>query len=105
MSEDQGILFWWIGKPRDSKTESSHVSDTPLPTTPEQPDQAVAEASDWVIIVRPLASNVPAAIRVRRVLKYMLRSQGLQCMFVGGRLPTTANPVEPKPRRKKVKPG
>lgn len=34
----------------------------------------------WTITFRPLKSEVPAAIRVRQLLKYALRVQGLRNM-------------------------
>jgi hypothetical protein len=36
----------------------------------------------WTIRITPLASTVPAANRVRRLLKYALRACGLRCTAV-----------------------
>ena len=38
--------------------------------------------ADYVLVLRPLASDVPAAIRLRRALKCLLRVYGLRAVSV-----------------------
>lgn len=51
-------------------------------------------AERWVIVLTPEPSEVPAAVRVRQVLKYALRRQGLVCEAVLADVPADVCPVE-----------
>jgi hypothetical protein len=53
-----------------------------------------AEA-DVVLVLRPLPSAVPADVRLRQLLKYALRCQGLKCVAVRDAIkrPPTAEPA------------
>lgn len=43
-----------------------------------------AQAGDrWIIELRPLASDIPAGVRLRHFLKRALRDWGLRCESVG----------------------
>jgi len=45
----------------------------------------------WLILIRPMPSNLPAAVRVRQLLKRALRDWGLKCIEV--RTPTPAEAI------------
>lgn len=58
----------------------------PEPAPPGDPDV-------WVLIFKGGCSNVPAAVRVRRLLKYALRVLGLRCVHCGDRVPMTPGAI------------
>lgn len=39
------------------------------------------QPGDYHLHIRPLASDVPARVRLRRLLKYALRQCGFRCLF------------------------
>jgi hypothetical protein len=53
-----------------------------------------APAEKWVIVLVPEPGPVPPAVRVRQVLKYALRRQGLACEAVLADVPADVCPVE-----------
>lgn len=58
----------------------------------------VATADDlWLIVLKPLPHDVPAAVRVRRWLKLALRAYRLRCVTV--RSPTPAEVAEAENQR------
>jgi hypothetical protein len=59
------------------------VPDTAPPAEEQQPDP-----DEWVIVLRALPSVVPAAIRVRHLLKRALRDWNLRCVSCSSKLPT-----------------
>lgn len=54
----------------------------------------------WVLAFEPLPGDVPAEVRVRRLLKIAKRSLKLKCVHVGVR---DVQPVVPEPRPRKPK--
>ena len=68
------------------------MPDTPLPSTGTPPDSSgcadAVDAADWVLVLRPLPSAIPAAVRMRRLLKCLLRAYHIRCVSVGSGLPT-----------------
>lgn len=45
------------------------------------------DLSIWVLTLRPLPDDVPAAVRMRRALKCLLRSFRLKCERISGKEP------------------
>jgi hypothetical protein len=82
-------------------------SVTTQPPTPDATHPAIAGSGqgvegDWVIVLRPLKSEVPAVVRVRRALKYLLRTHGLECTHILDRLPASP-PMPPTPKQLRKK--
>jgi hypothetical protein len=48
----------------------------------------------WVVVLTPEPGAVPPAVRVRQVLKYALRRQGLKCAAVLADVPADVCEVE-----------
>jgi hypothetical protein len=48
------------------------------------------EDDDWVLVVRPLPTGIPAAVRVRRLLKFAGRVLGLRVVQVRDATPEEA---------------
>ena len=59
---------------------------------PTEPD----DLSPWYIEFRPLADDIPAAIRMRRLLKFALRTLRLKAERISGK-PPEVNPSTEKP--------
>jgi hypothetical protein len=56
--------------------ENTHQTHQTL--SPPSPD-----ASEWVLTFRPLADAIPSELRIRRLLKFALRSLKLRCVRLG----------------------
>jgi hypothetical protein len=67
------------------------------------PFDPASDSELWVVVLRPMPSEVSSGRRVAAVLKHALRSHGLKCIEVRDNVPTSL--PAPKPRRvKKPKP-
>lgn len=62
----------------------------------DTPTVARIPASDrWVLILEPEPGDIPAAIRVRHILKFAKRQQGMRCVGLPADLPREAATAEP----------
>lgn len=61
------------------RTTAESAAPGSAPSSPRDPDGEWV----WTIHLRPLRSDVPAANRVRRLLKFALRVCGLRCVYFG----------------------
>lgn len=56
------------------------------PTIPEQ-EQPAADGADWVLVLKPLPSDIPAEVRMKRLLKCLLRGYQMRCVSVSAHVP------------------
>lgn len=60
-----------------------------------KPPDPVPAAERWVLVLEPEPGDVPPVIRVRHILKFAKRLQGMRCVGLPNDPPATARTAEP----------